>query len=286
MIGRAFVSVPSLFGRAIVTNVFLTQSREEIAPPDEIAFIDRTLELTIEQKLRPAKKMAITYGLSFGKKHLYEANPDPDSPLPPLDLSTDIARLTSTYAWDRRDDPTNASRGWFHSSGIEYGAKELGSDLHFIRYLAQQYYFKRAGARVVLASAFRVGVGRGIGGQELIRSERFFAGGGTSVRGFAEDSLGQPGVLGGATGGDALLVFNQELRVVPRRWLGAVAFFDAGNVFARPGEMSFANLEAGAGAGVRFISPFAILRIDFGVPLTSRKTQSSVRWYFGIGHTF
>jgi len=284
-IGRAFLSVPSLLGHSVITNVFLTQSREEIAPPDETAFIDKTRELTIEQKLRPAKKMSISYGLGFGRKHVYEPDADPDSPLPPLDLSTNITRATGTYAWDTRDDPTNASRGWFHSSGIEYGVEALGSDLRFIRYLAQQYYFKRVSARVVLASALRVGAGRGFD-QELIRSERFFAGGGTSVRGFAEDGLGPHGVLGGAEGGDALLVFNQELRLRPRRWLGAVAFFDAGNVFARPGEMSFSDLEVGAGAGVRFISPFAILRVDFGVPLTSKKTEPRGRWYFGIGHTF
>ena len=284
-IGRAFVSVSSLFGRAIVTNVFLIQSREEIAPPDETAFIDKTRELTIEQKLRPAKKMSISYGLGFGRKHVYEPNPDPESPLPPLDLSTNITRATGTYAWDTRDDPTNATRGWFHSSGIEYGVEALGSDLRFIRYLAQQYFIKRASARVVLASAFRVGAGRGFD-QELIRSEKFYAGGGTSVRGFEEDGLGPRGVLGGAAGGDALLVFNQELRLRPRRWLGAVVFFDAGNVFARASEMSFTNLEAGAGAGVRFISPFAILRVDFGVPLTSRQTEPRGRWYFGIGHTF
>ena len=137
----------------------------------------------------------------------------------------------------------------------------------------------------MLASAFRVGAGRGFE-QELIRSERFFAGGGTSVRGFDEDGLGPQSVLGGAVGGDALLVFNQELRVRPRRWLGAVFFFDAGNVFARASEMSFGDLEAGAGAGVRLISPFAILRVDFGVPLTSRNRQTRGLWYFGIGHTF
>src|SRR4030095_7170281 len=112
--------------------------------------------------------------------------------------------LTGTYAWDTRDDPTNASRGWFHSSGTEYGVEALGSDLRFIRYLAQQYYFKRVSTRVVLASALRVGAGRGLG-QELIRSERFFAGGGTSVRGFAEDALGERSVLGDPTGGHALL---------------------------------------------------------------------------------
>jgi outer membrane translocation and assembly module TamA len=46
------------------------------------------------------------------------------------------------------------------------------------------------------------------------------------------------------------------------------------------------NLEAGAGGGLRLNSPFGLLRVDFGVPLTNRPRQSSGRWYFGIGHAF
>jgi outer membrane translocation and assembly module TamA len=229
--------------------------------------------------------MAITYGLSFDRKHVYESNPDPESLFPPLDLRTNITRATGTYAWDTRDDPSNASRGWFHSSGAEYGVPALGSDLKFIRYLAQQYYMKRVTSRIVLASAVRFGAARGFE-QELIPSERFYAGGGTSVRGFAEDGLGARGLLGDPEGGNGLLVFNQEMRVRPHRWFGAVAFIDAGNVFPRARDISFTKLEAGAGFGLRVISPFAILRVDFGMPITSRKTQPAGRWYFGIGHTF
>jgi outer membrane protein assembly factor BamA/autotransporter translocation and assembly factor TamB len=284
-LGRAFVSLPSLFNRAVVTNVFLTQSREEVAPAGETAFIDRTLEFTVEQKLKPKTKMAVTYGLSFGRKHIYEPDPDPDSLLPPIDFRTNITRATGTFAWDTRDDPSDASRGWFHSSGVEYGVEALGSDLRFIRYLAQQYYVKRAANRIVLASAVRFGAARGFE-QELIPSERFYAGGGTSVRGFAEDALGTFSILGEPEGGDGLLVFNQEVRIRAHKWIGAVAFVDAGNVFPNARDISFSNLEAGAGFGLRVISPFAILRVDFGMPLTSRQTQPAGRWYFGIGHTF
>jgi outer membrane translocation and assembly module TamA len=37
--------------------------------------------------------------------------------------------------------------------------------------------------------------------------------------------------------------------------------------------------------GLRIHSPFAIIRLDYGVPLTNRDTQRA-RWYFGIGQTF
>ena len=186
---------------------------------------------------------------------------------------------------DTRDDPSNATRGWFHSSGLEYGPEALGSELRFIRYLAQQYYMRRAGSRTVLATAFRFGAGKGFG-QELIPSERFFAGGGTSVRGFAQDALGERNVLGEPAGGQGLLVFNQEVRIRAHKWFSAVGFFDAGNAFPEAHDISFKKLEAGTGFGLRLVSPFMILRVDFGIPLTSRDSQPRGRWYFGIGHTF
>jgi outer membrane protein assembly factor BamA/autotransporter translocation and assembly factor TamB len=285
LLGRAILSLPTFLRRSIVTNVFLTQSREETAPEGELPFIDKTLKFTVEQKVKPARKMSISYGLSFDKKHVYESNPDPDS-LSPFDVRTNVTRLTGAYAWDTRDDPSNATRGWFHSSGLEYGPEALGSELRFIRYLAQQYYMRRAGSRTVLATAFRFGAGKGFDDQELIPSERFFAGGGTSVRGFAQDGLGERNVLGNPAGGQGMVVFNQEVRIRAHKWFSAVGFFDAGNVFPEAHDISFKKLEAGTGFGLRVVSPFVILRVDFGIPLTSRDSQPRGRWYFGIGHTF
>ena len=38
-----------------------------------------------------------------------------------------------------------------HSSGLEYGPEVLGSDLRFLRYLGQQYYFRTMRERFSLA---------------------------------------------------------------------------------------------------------------------------------------
>ena len=56
-------------------------------------------------------------------------------------------------------------------------------------------------------------------------SERFFAGGDTTVRGFALDTLGTPETIkdGFPIGGNGLVIFNAELRV-PARRLGVVGF--------------------------------------------------------------
>ena len=284
-LARAYLSVPTLFGRPIVTNLFATASRQFFPPADEfdLSLVERVNEITLEQRFRPARRMSVSYGYSFSRKHNFETNHNPENPLPPHDASVDIARLTSTYAWDTRDDPSNAHRGWFHSSGFEFGSLALGSDLRFVKYLAQEYYFRTVGRQVVLASALRLGLGRGFGDQDL--DEKFRAGGGTTVRGFAENALGASDFFG-PLGGNALLVLNQEVRFPIYKWLRGASFVDAGNVFPKARDLSLSQLAAGTGVGLRFESPFVLLRVDFGVPLTDRANQPSSRWYFGIGHTF
>ena len=72
--------------------------------------------------------------------------------------------------------------------------------------------------------------------RDLPASERFFAGGDTTVRGFALDQLGTPATIdkdGFPIGGNAMVILNAELRIPVRGGLGVVSFVDAGNVFAR-----------------------------------------------------
>jgi outer membrane protein assembly factor BamA len=284
-LARGILSFPTLLGLPVTSNLFLTRSRQDFAPGAGTEFREDATEITAEQRFRPARTTLVTYGYSFARTHTFDPSPDPNSPLPPLDFLTNVARLSGNYAWDTRDDPSNPARGWLHSSGLEYGPEVLGSDLRFLRYLGQQYYFRTIGERFTLASAVRVGAGRGFD-QDLIPSEKFYAGGGTTVRGFAEQDLGPKNFFGDPLGGNSMLILNQEARFRVHRWASVVGFLDAGNVFQRASDLSFSGLEAGTGLGLRVISPFAILRVDVGFPLTSGRDQPSARWYFGIGQTY
>src|SRR5205814_10573958 len=70
--------------------------------------------------------------------------------------------------------------------------------------------------------------------KELPASERFFAGGDTTVRGFALDALGAAGTIknGFPIGGNGLVILNAELRVPIKGPFSTVGFLDTGNVFA------------------------------------------------------
>ena len=101
-------------------------------------------------------------------------------------------------------------------------------------------------------------------------SERFFAGGDRSVRGFALDRLGDEATIdqdGFPLGGNATLIFNAELRTLVTRTVDVVGFLDAGNVYDRVENISLARIRGGAGFGVRYRSPVGPIRVDLGFKL-------------------
>jgi outer membrane translocation and assembly module TamA len=109
---------------------------------------------------------------------------------------------------------------------------------------------------------------------DLPASERFFAGGDTSVRGFSLDRLGTAETItpsGFPTGGNGVIVLNSELLVNVWRALDVVGFLDGGNVFPRVGNMDVTDLRAAAGFGVRYRSPVGPVRIDLGFNLDPRE---------------
>jgi outer membrane translocation and assembly module TamA len=115
---------------------------------------------------------------------------------------------------------------------------------------------------------------------DLPAAERFFAGGDNTVRGFAQDRLGEPATLdrnGLPTGGNALLIFNSEIRVPVWRGLIAAGFLDAGNVFMRVSDLDLGGIRGAAGVGVRYLSPIGPIRVDLGFKLARQTFANGTR---------
>jgi outer membrane protein assembly complex protein YaeT len=281
---RGFFSKPSFLGLPLTSTLFLERSREHLGVSTERPYVTDKSEFTVEQRFKTGRRLQVAYSYNFQRNHTFDAHVHPDDPLA-FDIAINIAKLTTTAFVDTRDDLVDATRGGLLSSTFEYGVDALGSDLRFAKYFVQQNYYRSLGRGLVFATSGRLGLGAGYD-QELIRSERFFAGGGNSVRGFDQDSLGPVDVFGDPAGGNALLVFNEEIRF-PIVWrFRGVGFFDAGNVFATIGDLALRGMRAGAGVGLRVQTPFALFRADLGAPLAAKAGESRVRWFFSIGQTF
>jgi outer membrane protein insertion porin family len=173
-------------------------------------------------------------------------------------------------------DALNPRDGHYLSANVQLAARDIGSEVGFVKsYLTAELFrvLPRTHETVFGASA-RLGMAAGFpqagtqteGQPDLPASERFFAGGDTTVRGFALDQLGSPAtIIGGfPVGGDAVVIFNAELRVPVYRAFGVVGFVDTGNVFARTTNIDLGQLRTAVGFGVRYRSPVGPIRVDLG----------------------
>ena len=115
--------------------------------------------------------------------------------------------------------------------------------------------------------------------QELPPSQRFFAGGDNSVRGYAYQSISPTNAnnnddIGGQY--KAVGSIETDFRVYGN--YGVAAFFDAGDVTNSVSNLSF---KRGVGVGFRWASPVGMIRLDLAHPLDDSSTP--VRVHFSLG---
>ena len=221
---------------------------------------------------------------------------------PPLEegdrFHTTVSSLQFSWTYDSRVRYLNPTGGVLNALTLEYAGGFLQSETSFIKMTTDtRYYRKLVGllpaiggdTGLVLATALRLGVTTGLHSNrraELISFERFWAGGGTTVRGYAERSLG-PEDRTGIHRGDVQFIFNTELRF-PIYWLlrGAL-FFDTGNVWGSLEDIDTSvPLPSSVGAGIYLDLGALTAGVDYAIPLVSVPTADTSRVHLRLGGTF
>ena len=192
-----------------------------------------------------------------------------ESALEREDLPRNLSTLSLIYVNDTRDNFFNAEKGFFTSTDLGVTTRLLGGQNDFVSLFTQTSYFKRLRGPLLLAASLRFGAAHPFGGdQGLPISERFFAGGGSSLRGFATDRAGPlDPTTNQPTGGNALLIGNLEIKIPLLRFIQLAGFFDSGNVFSNLSDIRFADFSHTLGLGLRVKTPFGPIRIDYGFNL-------------------
>ena len=231
-----------------------------------------------------------------------------------------IGSVSASAVRSTRDEPFNPTRGTLVGLNGKLALRPIGSEVGFAKTFLQGFFYRQlpSSPRIVLAAGARIGLGAGFprdvpattpdgdpilgpDGEQLTRevrdlpaSERYFAGGDTTVRGFALDRLGEPDTFdrdGTPIGGRAELILNGEVRVALWKDLGVVGFVDAGNVYSSVNNVSLGDLRAGTGFGLRYNSPVGPFRFDFGFKLGTLRTYGPVKedrfaLHISIGQAF
>jgi translocation and assembly module TamA len=250
----------------------------------------RSRELRAEVGTRLAQRYGLAARYSFEQNELFdeqlseEQKPLIDRLFPQVRLS----KFSMSLFRDTRNDPLDPDRGTFLSADNDVAMRAIGSEVGLAKTYLQAAAFRRlpSARRMVVRLRGIVGLAQGFertveGGDgqpiavdEIPASERFFAGGDTSVRGFSLDRLGTAETItdtGFPTGGNGVIVLNGELLVNLWRALDVVGFTDAGNVYPRVRDMDVTEIRAAAGFGIRYRSPVGPVRIDLGFNLDPRE---------------
>jgi translocation and assembly module TamA len=149
----------------------------------------------------------------------------------------------------------------------------------------RQYFPLSKTPSVTLAGRIALGTISGAEKDHIPADERFYSGGGGSIRGYAYQTVG-PLRDGRPTGGRSLLELSLEARVGLTEKIGVVAFLDGGTAFEGKTFDSGEDLLWGAGLGLRYQTPVGPLRIDVGFPLDRREMDDSFQLYLSLGQAF
>ncbi|HEY8596470.1 MAG TPA: autotransporter assembly complex family protein [Devosiaceae bacterium] len=197
-----------------------------------------------------------------------------------------LASVPLQYVYDSRDSTLDPTTG-YRLVAFAQPAYDLKTGIAFLKFSgeASAYHSLDANADYVLAGRFKAGSIAGAALADIPADQRYYAGGGGSVRGYAYQGIGPRDGSNTPTGGRSLIEASAELRVRVTDTIGVVPFIDAGSVSASQ-TPDFGALRFGAGVGLRYLTDFGPLRVDVAVPLNRRPGDPAYGIYAGIGQSF
>lgn len=201
--------------------------------------------------------------------------------------------ITPSLIRDSRDnyiDPTKGSR-----NSVYFTFAGLGGTNNFIRSeFDSSWYFPIGRTSIMIRG--RVGYASGIFGKDLPLYERFYLGGIYTIRGLDWGEAGPIDIAtGDPIGGKTEIIFNAEyiFPIFKELRLKGVIFADAGNSYDSSCDNKtncisddFGELRYTTGLGVRWISPFGPIRLEWGYNIDPRPDEKTSRLEFAFGTFF
>lgn len=210
---------------------------------------------------------------------------DPNATAIRDEVGTRVTSLVSAaLTRDSRDNVTTPSRGGQTSLNVAFAG--VGGDSRFVKSVASTSYFKPIWLGHILSGRAEGGYGFGWADEPLPLFERFYLGGPNSIRGFKSRRISPQDETGLRIGGSSEVLGNLEY-IVPLPFnIRLAGFFDIGNVYGFGTPFDLTETREAAGGGLRWLSPFGPIRLDYGVNLDRRKGEDFGAFHFSVGSPF
>ena len=238
------------------------------------------VEVGLTRPLRT--KLDFSYGLGYQLENVKDISFSSEES---YGLFSTPVKLT----WEERDDILDPSQGWYMTLSGSGILDTLGTGVWFFKFAGNYRHYYQLLDKPKLVLAGRLGLGSLLGSthEETPANERFFVGGGGSLRGYGFQMANDVGADQKPLGGRSMVEFSTEARIQITESIGTVFFLDGGRAFNEISPTFDKDLFFGIGSGFRYQTPVGPLRLDVGFPMHIRPdVDDSYQVYISIGQAF
>lgn len=198
--------------------------------------------------------------------------------------TTITSLVQGSLSRDSRDNIQTPSRGGTFTLVTDVAG--LGGDQQFIKVVSSITKFQPIWFGHILSGRLEGGYGFGWGNEDLPLFERFYLGGSNSIRSYKAREISPKDDQGERIGGTSEVLANVEY-IVPLPFnVRAAVFFDVGNVYGFTEKFDLTDLRMAIGAGLRWLSPFGPIRVDYGFNPNPPSGDRSGAFNFSVGSPF
>lgn len=314
VIGMADITQTNLFGKGYILTL-----RGELGGQSNYStlifrdpwFLDKPLLFGVsayrdnreyENYTRNALGLAITFGKRYGedwstsitydieRSHVTDIDDDADSIIKDMEGNLITSSITFDVTNDTRDSIIDTTTGRRHSLSVTMAG--LGGNTAFWKSLLDFGWYLPVFEESTLHLRGRLGMSAMMFDKKYPLYQRFYVGGPDTIRGLDYGEAGPKDSDDDPIGAKKMMVFNVEylFPLVSEMKLKGLVFVDTGKGWNKGilklGESEDADIKYTSGVGIRWISPFGPVKIDYGVNLNKKKGESGSKIEFGFGSFF
>ncbi|WP_176013255.1 outer membrane protein assembly factor BamA [Victivallis sp. Marseille-Q1083] len=203
-----------------------------------------------------------------------------------------VSQVSLLLNRDTRDSLMEPTSGYQVSFLSAAALKILASSHNFYRLEGQgSYYYSFLDKALIWHIGGKIGVIDDFDGDNTVPLyERYFLGGGDTLRGFPYREVSPVDKDDHNVGGSSMLLLTTEISHPIWQFIRGAAFVDAGSVWSNPYSFGIGNFNVGVGYGLRIKVPYlnAPVKLDLAYPVLNNVDglSSKLRFHFNMGFTW
>jgi outer membrane protein insertion porin family len=233
-----------------------------------------------------------TFGYKFERVIVDDISRSRSAEMQALATRQWVSQLSLMLNRDTRDSLLEPTSGYQLSALTAVSPRVLGSSNNFYRLESKaSYYFSMLDKALIFHAGAKVGTVSDFNRSNPVPVfERYFLGGGDSLRGFPYRSVAPTDINDDPVGGQSMLLGTVEMTHPIWKFIRGAVFADAGNVWWQSYSFGISQMNIGVGYGLRIKVPYlnAPVKLDLAYPVISNQDglDKKLRFHFNMGFTW